>query len=138
MSAVYLPSIKFPLLYAVASMACVIITFADLRWAPVTVACLAFCLHRLLLHSQSIELTPVGLVSRTLLGEAHLPYRQICAMNFASFTGDLLVERPWVKVRIPRQFAQSDEIRRALSLAIWAHRGGEVSPDFTGPNTAFV
>ena len=93
--------------------------------------------RRAALHGQRIELTSTGLICRTRFSEQQLPYRQIGFMRFAPLSGDLLLERPWVRVRIPRRFAGRDEIRRAVSLAVWAHRGGDIPPDLAEAGSAF-
>ena len=138
MPAVYSPSAKLPCLCILGAVACLALAAFEPRAAPVSLALAAWALRRAAVHSQSIELHPFGIVCRTRFTELRLPYRQVAAMRFSPVTGDLLLERPWVRVRIPRSFTRFDEIRRALSLAIWAHRGGDLSPDLTEPGSAFL
>ena len=109
------------------------------RW-PLTAICAAgllYAVRRWTLHAQKIVLTHNGLICRTRFGERRLAYRQIGGMRFARFSGDLLLERPWVCIRIPRHFEGGEEIRQVVSVAVWAHRGGEVPPDLAEAGSAF-
>ena len=141
MSVVYLPSPKWLTLHALSAVVYAGLFLAGIAGKPLYTfaGIVGFMVHsrRAALHGQQIELTSTGLICRTRFSEQRLAYRQIGIMRFAPISGDLLLERPWVRVRIPRRFAQGDEIRRAVSLAIWAHRGGDVPPDLAEAGTAF-
>ena len=141
MTVVYLPSPKWRTLHALSAVVYAGLFLVGLNGNRLcTLAGIAgFIVHtrRATLHGQRIELTSTGLICRTRFGEQRLAYRQIGGMRFAPLSGDLLLERPWVRVRIPRRFAHGDEIRRAVSLAIWAHRGGDVPPDLAEAGSAF-
>ena len=144
-SVVYLPSPKWRTIHALSAVVYAGLFLVGLSGKqPVhplfTLAgIVGFMVHarRAALHGQQIELTSTALICRTRFSEQRLPYRQIGGMRFAPLSGDLLLERPWVRVRIPRRFAHGDEIRRAVSLAIWAHRGGDVPPDLAEAGSAF-
>ena len=141
MSVVYLPSPKWRTIHALSAVLYAALFLMGLNGnPPCTLAgILGFIVHarRAALHGQQIELTSTGLICRTRFSEQRLAYRQIGGMRFAPLSGDLLLERPWVRVRIPRRFARRDEIRRAVSLAIWAHRGGDIPPDLAEAGSAF-
>ena len=141
MSVVYLPSPKWRTLHALSADVYAGLFLAGLNGNPLCTfaGIVGFMVHsrRAALHGQRIELTSTALICRTRFGEQRLAYRQIGTMRFAPLSGDLLLERSWVRVRIPRRFAHGDEIRRAVSLAIWAHRGGDVPPDLAEPGSAF-
>ncbi len=141
MSVVYSPSPKWRYIHALSAVVYAALFLAGLNGNPLcSLAGIAgFIVHarRAALHGQQIELTSTGLISRTRFTEQRLAYRQIGAMRFAPFSGDLLLERRWVRIRIPRRFARRDEIRRAVSLAIWAHRGGDIPPDLAEAGSAF-
>lgn len=141
MSALYPASAEWHRLYVGAAGLCAGLTVASLEWswplAPLAIAGFAYTCHRATLFAQEIELTQMGVICRSRFGEMRLPYRQIGAMRFCRLNGDLLLERPQGRVRIPRHFRGEDEIRRAVSLAVWAHRGGEVPPDLAEPDSAF-
>ena len=140
-SVVYLPSPKWRTLHALSALVYAGLFLVGLNGNPLCTfaGIVGFIVHsrRAALHGQQIELTTTGLICRTRFSEQRLAYRQIGGMRFALLSGDLLLERPWVRVRIPRRFARRDEIRRAVSLAIWAHRGGDVPPDLAEPGSAF-
>ena len=136
MAAIYRPSARWPLLHGTTAAALAIAALQG-HWAFAS-ACLlgsAFCARRAFLHAQEIELTPTALICRSPFGENRLSYRHIASIRFSH--GDLLLERPAAHVRIPRRYAGCDEIRRAVSLAVWAHRGGDVPPDLAESGSAF-
>ena len=139
-SVVYLPAPKWRNIHALSAVVYAGLFLFGNGNALCTLACIVgFMVHtrRAALHGQQIELTSTGLICRTRFSEQRLAYRQIGTMRFAPLSGDLLLERPWVRVRIPRRFARRDEIRRAVSLAIWAHRGGDIPPDLAEAGSAF-
>jgi hypothetical protein len=139
MSAVYRPSTKWRSLYGFAAVLSLAVTFSGQPgWALVGLAGFAFSMHRAVLHGQQIVLTRTGVICRSPFGERRLAYRQIGRMRCAWLTGDLVLERPLVSVRIPASFTGGDEIRRAVSLAVWAHRGGDVPPDLAEADSAFL
>ena len=142
MSTVYRPAAKWRRYYEVSAVGWTFVLLAGLQvssasWIALGLAGALFSAHRWILHGQKIVLTPTGIICRSRFAERRLPYRQIGRMRFARLTGDLILERPWVQVRIPRRYASNDEIRRAVSLAVWAHRGGDVPPDLAEPGSAF-
>ena len=142
MAAHYPPSTKRKRLYLAVAAACAAAVCAALRWnwvyAPVGLLGLVFCTHRALLYAQRIELTRTGIICRSPLGERRLAYQHITCMRFSLVTGDLVLERPWVRLCIPRSYKGRSEIRRAVSLAVWAHRGGDVPPDLANADSAFI
>ena len=95
-------------------------------------------LIRATLHAQRFEFTPAALIARTPFREQRLPYRQIAVMRFSRFPADLLLETPHARIRIPRNVAALAEIRRAVSVAVWLHRGGDVPPGFEDSGSAFL
>ncbi len=141
MSVLYLPSPKWRTLHSLCAVVYAGLFLFGLNGNPqcTLAGIVGFMVHgrRAALHGQQIELTSTCLICRTRFTEQRLAYRQIGCMRFAPLSGDLLLERPWVRVRIPRRFAHRDEIRRAVSLAIWAHRGGDVPPDLAEAGSAF-
>jgi hypothetical protein len=143
MSAVYRPSAKWRSLYDVWAVfwgAAILagLWFSHPSYVMFGLIGLVFSAHRAALHGQKIVLTRTGIICRSRFAESRLPYRQIGRMRFSRLTGDLLLERPLVCVRIPRRFQGGDEIRRAVSLAVWAHRGGDVPPDLAEADSAFL
>lgn len=143
MSTVYRPAAKWRRYYAISAAVWFAILTAGLAASNAPTALLGatgliFSAHRWLLHSQKIVLTRTGIISRSRFTESRIPYRLVGRIRFSRLTGDLVLERPWVSVRIPRRFAGAAEIRRAVSLAVWAHRGGDVPPDLAEADSAFV
>ncbi len=141
MSAVYRPSAKWRRFYEVSALAWAGVALAGFHWgAPYIVGGMAGCIlsaYRARLHAQRIVLTPTCLICHTRFAEQRLPYRQIGRMRFSRLTGDLLLEKAWVCIRIPRRYEGGEEILRAVSLAVWAHRGGDVPPDLAEAGSAF-
>ena len=141
MSVRYPASAKWRRIHVATAVISAAIAIAALEWsralAPFAIAAFVYSTRRALLFAQEIELTRTCVICRSRFGEQRISYRQIGRMRFSPLTGDLLLERPWVRVRIPRRYEGRDEIRRAVSLAVWAHRGGDIPPDFAEANTAF-
>ncbi len=143
MSKVYRPAPKWRRYYEISALGWLIVLAAALAASHAPAALLGaagvvFSSHRWLLHGQKIVLTTTGVICRSRFTESRISYRQIGRIRFARLTGDLVLERPWVCVRIPQRFADAAEIRRVVSLAVWAHRGGDVPPDLAEADSAFV
>lgn len=143
MSTVYQPAARWLRYYEISAAVWLAVLAAGVGTANFPAALLgaggiAFSGHRWWLHGQKIVLTSTGIICRSRFTESRIPYRLVGRIRFARLTGDLIVERTWVSVRIPRRFANAAEIRRAVSLAVWAHRGGNVPPDFAEADSAFV
>ncbi len=142
MPAHYPPSTKWQRRYLAVATVFVAAACAALRWnwiyVPVCLFGFVFCTRRALLFAQQIELTRTGIICRSPLGEQRLAYQHITCMRFSLVTGDLVLERPWVRLCIPRSYAGGSEIRRAVSLAVWAHRGGDIPPDLAEADSAFI
>ncbi|MBY0504263.1 MAG: hypothetical protein K2X03_10150 [Bryobacteraceae bacterium] len=142
MSVLYRPSRKWIRLQVGIAAVCGALMVAALIWRPMLMplafAGMLYCSRRAMLYEQEFELTHAGLICRSRFGEQRLLYRQIAAMRFSPFTGDLLLERPWVLIRIPKRHEHAEEIRRVVSLAVWAHRGGDVPPDLAESHSAFA
>ena len=138
MPVVYQPSFAQAYFYTAVAGAFAVLALAGLPWTPFCLAVIAFCIHRIFLHRQEIELTPTGLVCRNGFISLHMSYRQIGRMRFSRLMGDLVLEQPLVSIRIPRHFIGFHEIRQAVSIAVWVHRGGEVPPDLAAPDSAYV
>ncbi len=138
MPAVYSASAKWRRIYVLWALAWIVLAFFT-RWPnlPLCLVGFLFCCHRAVLHGQCIVLTRAALICQSATGVRQLPYRQVGRLRYATWTGDVLIERPWLRVRIPHRFHRGDELRRAISLAVWAHRGGAVPPDLTDSDSAF-